>query len=101
MLLGPLFVTVIVYVTFVPGTAVVEPSLLAIDRSACGVSVSVSVELLLPPVGSVTPAGGLTVAVLLKDPVAVALMARVSWKLLVPFFARAPVVKRTAFEPAS
>src|SRR5438093_1586830 len=40
-------------------------------RSACGVSVSVSVPLLLPGVGSVAPVGGDTVAVLLRLPVAV------------------------------
>jgi hypothetical protein len=94
-------VTVIVYVTLVPGISLVALSVLAMARSACGVSVSVSVELLLPPMGSITPLGGLTVAVLLKEPVAEALMATVSWKLLVPFVARAPVVTRSVFEPAS
>ena len=63
-LLGPLFVTVIVYVTLVPGTALSWLSVLVMDRSAWGVSVSVSVALLLAVLGSVTPAGGATVAVL-------------------------------------
>ena len=49
----------------------VTPSVLVIDRSACGVSVSVSVALLLPGVGSVTPPP-LTVAVLDSEPVAAA-----------------------------
>src|SRR5262245_17815884 len=40
------------------------------DRSAWGVRVSVSVELLLAVVGSVTPAGAVTVAVLMSEPVA-------------------------------
>src|SRR6185436_4081300 len=69
-LLGPVFETIIVYVSGVPGMAVDWPSVLVICRSACGVSVSVSVALLLPGVGSVTPAGAVTVAVLLKVPVA-------------------------------
>ena len=60
-----------------------------------------SVELLLPPVGSVTPVGGVTVAVLLREPVAVGLMARVSGKLDVPPVARVPVVKWTVLVPAS
>ncbi len=55
-----------------PGTAVVAPSVLVIDRSAVGVSVSVSVAELFAGVGSVTPAGGATVAVLTSVPVAAA-----------------------------
>jgi hypothetical protein len=39
-------------------------------KSATGAGVSVSVELLLPGVGSVVPAGGVTVAVLTRFPVA-------------------------------
>src|SRR6476469_9732376 len=54
----------------VPGTAVVWPSVLVIDRSARGVSVSVSVGLLLVGSGSVSPGGGVTVAVLVRAPVA-------------------------------
>ena len=57
-----------------PGTSLAAPSVLVIDRSACGVSVSVSVALLFPGVGSVTPAGSVTVAVLDRFPVAEALM---------------------------
>ena len=44
--------TVIVYVTGWPGTAVVWPSVLVTDRSAWGVSVSVSVAVLLAGFGS-------------------------------------------------
>jgi hypothetical protein len=53
-----------------PGTAVAEPSVLAIARSASGVSVSVSVAVLLPATGSGMPAGAWTVAVLERVPVA-------------------------------
>ena len=53
-----------------PGVYVAEPSVLVIDRSAAASGVSVSVAELLPGVGSVTPAGTLTVAVLTRLPVA-------------------------------
>jgi len=56
-------------VTEPPGVAVVTPSVLVMLRSACGVNVSVSVALLLPGAGSVTPLGTVTVAVLLSEPV--------------------------------
>src|SRR5262249_32270181 len=68
--LGPLFVTTIVYVVLVPGTAVRTPSVLVMDRSAWGVRPSVSVALLSVGSGSVTPAGAVTVAVLTREPVA-------------------------------
>ncbi len=58
--------------TLLPGITVVTPSVFVIVRSAVGLSVSVSVALLLPGVGSVTPAGAVTVAVLASVPVAVA-----------------------------
>ena len=70
--LGPGLDAVIVYVTDPPGTAVVTPSVFVIERSACGVSVSVSVAELLPGTGSVTAVA--TVAVLLSVPVAAALI---------------------------
>ena len=54
-----------------PGTTVVTPSVFVIVRSAEGESVSVSVAELLPGVGSVTPTGTETVAVLTSVPVAV------------------------------
>ena len=50
--------------------AVVTPSVLVIERSALAASVSLSVAELLPGVGSVTPPGAATVAVLLSVPVA-------------------------------
>src|SRR5258707_1179425 len=48
----------------------VIPSVLTIARSAIGVTVSVSVALLLPGVGSVVPPGTVTFAVLAMLPVA-------------------------------
>ena len=45
-----------------------------IDTSALAPSASISVAELLPGVGSVTPAGAVTVAVLINEPVALALM---------------------------
>src|SRR4026209_2696014 len=60
---GPGFETTIVYVIACPGCAAPRPSLLVMARSAWGVRVSVSVLELLAALGSVTPAGTLTVAV--------------------------------------
>ena len=71
-LLGPALLAVIVYVTEPPDVAVVTPSFTVIAKSALALSVSVSVAELLPGVGSVTPAGAVTVAVLLNVPVAAA-----------------------------
>jgi hypothetical protein len=69
--LGPLlFVAVIVYVTEPPGVAEVTPSVFVMPRLACGDNVSVSVALLLPVFGSVTPAGAATLAVFASEPVA-------------------------------
>ena len=77
-LLGPAFDAVIVYVTEPPGVAVVTPSVFVIARSADAPSASVSVAELLPGVGSVTPAGAVTVAVLLSVPVAAALIVQLA-----------------------
>ena len=73
-LLGPELEAVMVYVTEPPGVAVVTPSVAVIARSAPGARLSVSVAELLPGVGSVTPAGAPTDAVLLSVPVAAAEM---------------------------
>ncbi len=67
-----------------PGVAVALPSVFVIPRSACGVSVSVSVSLLFPGVGSVTPPGAVIVAVLTSDPVADADTVPVAVKVAVP-----------------
>src|SRR3954463_10123946 len=77
-LLGPAFEAVMVYVTEPPAVAVVTPSVLVIERSAEAPRVSLSVALLLPGVGSVTPAGAVTVAVLLRVPVAAAEMVQLA-----------------------
>jgi hypothetical protein len=52
-----------------PGSELVGAAL-ATERSACALTVSVSVAELLPALGSVTPPGGPTVAVLDSVPVA-------------------------------
>jgi hypothetical protein len=75
---GPLFVVTIVYVTLVPGTSVVEPSVFVIRRSVDGDNESVSVAELLVLVGSVTPVGVEIDAVFASEPVAVASMEAVS-----------------------
>src|SRR3954452_5257453 len=69
---APLFVTVTVYVctTAEPAVTEVTPSVFVIDRSACGVNVSVSVAALFAVVASVVPAGAVTVAVFDREPVA-------------------------------
>ena len=61
-----------------PGVTDVTPSVLVIARSPCGVSVSVSMAVLLLVLISVVPTGGLTVAVLLSEPVAVGLTVPVT-----------------------
>ena len=53
-----------------PGTAVVWPSLLVTVRPVWGVRLSLSAALLLAGLVSVTPTGGLMVAVLVTEPVA-------------------------------
>ena len=75
---GPAFVATMVYVIVPPATTAAEPSVLVIDRSAVGASVSVSVAELLATDGSVTPVGAAMVAVLASDPVAPAAMFAVS-----------------------
>src|SRR5262245_6940773 len=63
-------------------------------RSAWGVSVSVSVALLLPGVGSVTPAGAVIVAVLTRVPVTAGLTWTVKVKVTVALTGRLTVVAR-------
>src|SRR4051812_39035607 len=98
--LGPKLVTTIVYVSLVPGIAVVLPSVLLISRSVCGPSVSMSVAVHVPlaPVKliglSVVPGDAVvqcvptlllnaTVALLVSVPVAVALMVPITMYLMV------------------
>ena len=65
---GPALATVIVYATVLPATTDVTPSVLAIDKSARGISASVSVAELLPGTGSEIPTGTPTDAVLTSRP---------------------------------
>lgn len=71
-----------------PGVADPTLEVLVIAKSAVGVTVTVAVPVLLPRVGSVVPGGGLTLATLVKVPLA--LEATLTWKVTV---ARAPVAK--------
>ena len=66
--LGPLLVAVTRYVTVLPGTMVGFVRVLVIARSARLVTVPVDVAVLLATIGSVVPAGGVTVAVLFSGP---------------------------------
>src|SRR4030095_3454571 len=59
-------------------------SVFVTETSAEGASVSVSVALLLPGVGSVTPPGAVTVAVLINDPVADAEMLQLAVYVTLP-----------------
>ena len=68
------------------------PSVLVIERSAVGVIVSLSVALLLAVLGSVTPAGAVTLAVLVRVPVALKDRVPVAVKVAVPPTARFTVV---------
>ncbi len=67
-----------------PGMAVVELSVLTIDRSPVGTRVVLSVEELLLGSGSVQPVGAVTVAVLETVPLAEASMRPVTVKVAVP-----------------
>src|SRR5262249_48868889 len=64
------------------------------ERSAWGVRSSVSVALSLAGLGSVTPAGGLTVAVLTRNPVAAGAICTVKVEVTVAFTGRSTVVPR-------
>ena len=75
---GPAFEATIVYVTDVPGTFEVTPSVFVIARSAVGVRVSVSVAELFAGVGSVTPPGTAMAAVFTRFPTAEALSVPVT-----------------------
>src|SRR5512135_3650482 len=67
---GPLLVTTIMYVTPCPGATVVALSVFVIEGSAPEMTASVSVAVLLAGLGSFTPAGAVTVAVLVRVPTA-------------------------------
>jgi hypothetical protein len=67
---GPLLTTVRVYVSKFPMSMGSRSSVLKIARSAAGVRVSTSEAESLPGIVSTKPAGGMTVAVLVRKPVA-------------------------------
>lgn len=71
-----------------PGVADPTLAVLVIAKSAVGVTVTVVVPVLLPGVGSVVPGGGLTLATLVKVPLAS--KATLTWKVTV---ARASLAK--------
>jgi hypothetical protein len=89
---GPLLPTTTVYVVLCPGTTEATPSVFVIDRSAVGSKVSVSDEVLLAGVGSATPAGAATCAVLTRLPVAVATTVAVIVKVALEPTGRSTVV---------
>ena len=71
-----------------PGVADPTLAVLVIAKSAVGVTVTVAVPVLLPGAGSVVPGGGLTLATLVKVPLAS--KATLTWKVTV---ARASLAK--------
>src|SRR5258706_495970 len=91
---GPALDSVIVYVTVLPTVCAPPETVLVPDTVAPGVaeSVSVSVAELLAGVGSVTPAGAVTVAVLLSVPVARLEMVQVAVYVTLPPLGRFTVL---------
>jgi len=81
---GPAFEATMVYVTVLPGTADVIPSVFVIDRLELGFRVSVSVAELLAPFESLLPAGAVIVTVLASDVVAVEEIVAVTVNVAVP-----------------
>src|SRR5262245_21321261 len=77
----------------VPGTTLTLPSVTATCRSAVGI-VSVSLALLLAGSASVTPPGGLTVAVLVSEPEADGSTWTVKQKVTLASTGRSTVVAR-------
>src|SRR5262245_52568807 len=65
-------------------------------RSACGVSLSMSLGLLLVGSGSVVPVGGVTVAVLVNEPVAEGLTWTVKLKVTLAPTGRSTLVDRAS-----
>src|SRR5258706_415498 len=80
---GPALETTTVYVVVPLALTVVTPSVLVIDRSASGCTLSVSLAVLLPGVGSLVPAGGATVTVLVTVPLVAVTFAEMA-KVTVP-----------------
>src|SRR5258706_362576 len=80
---GPALETTTVYVVVPLALTVVTPSVLVIDRSPSGCTLSVSLPVLLPGVGSLVPAGGATVVVLVTVPLFAVTLAEMA-KVTVP-----------------
>ena len=80
-----------------PGTSVSWPSVFVIDRSPVGLSSVVSVDVLLPGLGSNTPLGTPTVAVFRSVPVASSSMVVVTVNVALEFFG---IPSRTLMLPA-
>lgn len=90
--LGPSLVTVIVYVNCVPGIGCVGVAVLVIRRFESEMTLSVSLAVLLPVLGSVEPAGAETLAVFVNVPSASSATLAVSVKVALPPDARLTVV---------
>src|SRR5438445_234322 len=99
--MGPLLVTVTVYVLLVTGPDVVMSRYWVIDGSSSDLNWSVSVDELLPRLVSVTPEGAATVAVLLKVPVRRSEERRVGKELGIRHEASVLEEKLTVWVPAS
>ena len=85
--LGPLLVATIEYVMVWPGMT--APTCVFVTaRSACGVTATVSVDVLFAGLVSVTPAGAATVAVFTRFPVAAADNVAVTVKVTLPLTGR-------------
>src|SRR5712691_6793830 len=76
--LGPALLATIVYVRLEPRGTVVTPSVFAMARSAVGMIWVLLSVALLSPAGSFTPAGAVTLAVLLIVPLPVAVAVAVN-----------------------
>ena len=100
IVLGPLFVTVIRYETAAPATGAPLVRIFTTARSAVGTRIVVSVAVLLAKFGSVTPAGGSTVAVLESVPVASGSIVAVTTNVAVASAGRLTAVAMLPTPPA-
>src|SRR5204863_8356778 len=86
--LGPLFLSYTTLFRSPPALTLVTPSVLVIERSATRLTVSVSVALLFPGVGSVTPTGAAVVAVLWIEPTSLPATVALTVNVAVPALSR-------------
>jgi hypothetical protein len=89
---GPLFVIAIVYMTSSDAGTEFGEAVFTMDRSATGVTASLTVDELLPGSGSFAPEGGATVAVFESVPVISPDRVAVIVKVAVPLTGRSTVV---------